>query len=720
MKINYNHIKLFSIQNQSLKDSTNYESDIYVKKNTKLYEFLLKKFPEGFKEAKQVFINGKEIKVENFDIKLKENDLVSVAELPNYEIIFMILINVTIALVMQALFKPKKPYQSKQNSVYSTKQNQIMATLGDSVQVQYGRFRHYPRLIAEPYTFYHNNLQYHLAHTCAGQGDFNINKVYLNDTPINNLVDNSQVQYYFAQGSQSKTSYNEQFKSINSGLSKYLAFTAHKPTELENVSLSPLESGDSERRIGYTILNANNSKINKILASFEFPNGIFGVDEENSDIALDFNIIIGLREIDENDNDLPYFVERYFSETHNRRTPLRKTIVIDIKPGRYKVLIRRTDSKGDKNNNKDCSLVNVVGLEDNAHLEKTNKMSICSFLVKVGSGFSSNSGLKVNLDLTRKNEVIYGKTVSFNTLYDLVKDLWTNPNYGMKNKDLSYLDIREELNEPVNVVFDKKDNAFDQLSSVLKSFGYIIYPYLSHYVIRKEEKIDYRAAIFSSKNTKSISKSIKIQDNKEKVEGVSGKFIPFGELNTETINYPSGMDSYDDTLLLGISDYDTAYDSLVRFYNKKVKQAKTCNIKTDMEGFIPEIGSRIGVSSEYINENISMFGESCINGEVIMTQKYNFKANTTYYFVFDTINNDFYNVMEIIPFTVDTFTDTFIIKDNYMSIDSDVQFIVHIGDKEEVIEDFIITDIKPGEMNDNLNQPLEINIICKEYVESIY
>ena len=180
------------------------------------------------------------------------------------------------------------------------------------------------------------------------------------------------------------------------------------------------------------------------------------------------------------------------------------------------------------------------------------------------------------------------------------------------------------------------------------------------------------------------------------------------------------MDSYDDTLLLGISDYDTAYDSLVRFYNKKVKQAKTCNIKTDMEGFIPEIGSRIGVSSEYINENISMFGESCINGEVIMTQKYNFKANTTYYFVFDTINNDFYNVMEIIPFTADTFTDTFIIKDNYMSIDSDVQFIVHIGDKEEVIEDFIITDIKPGEMNDNLNQPLEVNIICKEYVESIY
>lgn len=727
MKINYNVIQfnteLFNFETinttslNNIKKITKLEENINVKKDTKLYEFLLKKYPEGFKEAKQVFVNGKEIKVENFDIKLKENDLITVAELPNYQILIMILVMIVISIVMYLIMKPKKPYQTAQNSVYSAKQTQIRAAYGDAIQIQYGRFRHYPKMIAEPYTFFYNNEEYHLVHTCCGTGNFNINKIYLNETGIENLLDNTQVQYYFLNGSVNKTGYAERFKDMNVNLKKYLGFTVHKPEELSGIDLNPVES--SNRQIGYTIINANNSKINKILINFDFNQGIFYVSDENQDESAAVNIVIGVREIDENDNELPYYFEKVYSFSKNQRTPFRDTVLIDIKSGRYKIKIIRTDGVR-KNETKNCNLVSVVGIEDKDYLENTKNLAIGSFLVKVGEGFSKSSGLKINVDLTRTQETIYNQVYRFNTLYDLVKDIWTNPTYGMKNIDLSYLDIRAELNEPVNVIFDKKDNAFEQLSAVLKSFGYIIYPYLSHYVIRKEEKIDYRSIIFSSKNTKSITKNIKINDNKERFDGVSGKYMPLGEVNTDTINYPIGKDSYDDTLLLGVSDFITAQKALIRFYNKKTKQLKSCSIKTDLEGFIPEIGSRVGVSNEYINENLSILGESIIDGVVVLQQKYDFKANTDYYFQIDTINNEQFNIMKVVNFPVDTFTDTFEIENNFMSLDSDNAFVVHIGDRIEIIEDYIITDIKPSEMGTSLTEYCEVNLICKEYVESIY
>lgn len=71
---------------------------------------------------------------------------------------------------------------------YSLQAQGNAARLGNVIPVQYGRLRVYPDFAAQPYVEYSNNEQYLYQLLCVGQGEYSIESVQINDSPITSFA----------------------------------------------------------------------------------------------------------------------------------------------------------------------------------------------------------------------------------------------------------------------------------------------------------------------------------------------------------------------------------------------------------------------------------------------------------------------------------------------------------------------------------------------------
>jgi hypothetical protein len=705
---------------ENIIDSTNYNyEEVEVSNGTKLYQVLLDYYPLGFDVESSVLINKKEIKLQDYDIELNQNDIIIVNSFPEYNFLIMIAINIVISLIISYLFKPKEPDITQSRSIYSMNVNQIEAKLGEPIQIQYGTIRQYPKLIAPGYKIYSGNEEFSLLHTCVGVGNYNILETFIGETNVNNFT-NSKLNTFTKKIGSKLTFLDELKTNFNTatGINKdFFAVITHKPAEISSINLDELN-----QELGYSVINARKTMIEKILINFEFSQGIYGTHEEtdwlgNAQIVenpetASFQII--MTEINDEDAETGFKYTENFSITQQTRSLYRESKIFYVKEGRYKIYIKRTDATG-ATAVKKCSIQNVIGMEKDIGLEKSDNLTLTSFLVRTSQELSLNSELQININSVREYDI----NGSYTTLYDFVRDVWTNPVYGM-NESLEYLDIREQLDETVSLVLDKKENAFDTMSSVLKSFGYRIYPYLNKFVIKKEAAQLYRSIIFSNKNCKDVQFSYKLQNDDEQVKGVKSRYLKAGDINFSNYYFPDDISilDYDETVLIGVDNEAQAKKISTFLYDKKTKILKNCQLTTDLEGLIPEIGQRVGVATEYIDNFITAEAREITGSVITLNQNVKFLSSKTYYVLIETESNTVYNVMQLKPFLVDSFTDT--IELLYDSLVIDETFFVSIGDRIEVVEDYVISSIQPSGMNENIGQSVEVKLVLSEYIESIY
>lgn len=70
---------------------------------------------------------------------------------------------------------------------YSLQAQGNAARLGQPIPVQYGRLRVYPDFAAQPYVEYSNNEQFLYQLLCIGQGEYDVEAIQINETPIANF-----------------------------------------------------------------------------------------------------------------------------------------------------------------------------------------------------------------------------------------------------------------------------------------------------------------------------------------------------------------------------------------------------------------------------------------------------------------------------------------------------------------------------------------------------
>ena len=170
-----------------------------------LVQYLVEHHPSGFEIPCDISVNDVKIEVENYDIKLKKDDVIVLLFRPGATIVgakggWAILVNVIAAVAasyaigkifspslpnLQATDSPKNSGQD--SSTYSLNSQQNRAQRGGIIPIIYGRVRTFPALITQPYFRYEDNEEYLYQTMCIGQGRFNLHEVMISDTTSDHI-----------------------------------------------------------------------------------------------------------------------------------------------------------------------------------------------------------------------------------------------------------------------------------------------------------------------------------------------------------------------------------------------------------------------------------------------------------------------------------------------------------------------------------------------------
>jgi hypothetical protein len=183
---------------------------------TRVIEVLKKHFPKGFDSKTKILLNDDQLLFEDYDIKLRPKDSISVLIYPKGAETGAgaLLGGLTTGLAItagltdfltrsaQEIFTPDIPslpvpdlpsgIKSPGGNAYNLRAQSNIARLGEPIPTQYGKFKWYPDLAAAPYYNYVNNEKFIYQLFCLGWGQFDIETVRLGQ---NNLDSDSYRLY---------------------------------------------------------------------------------------------------------------------------------------------------------------------------------------------------------------------------------------------------------------------------------------------------------------------------------------------------------------------------------------------------------------------------------------------------------------------------------------------------------------------------------------------
>ena len=181
-------------------------------KHDRLIDYLQKYHPNGFEKPCNITINQKEIDLDDYDVKLKDDDVVVLIHHQGVSAAMVgvalgwgsvaswagaIIANMAIGMLLSRIFAPSMPNSQsslgtrnsagKASSVYSLNSQQNEAKIGEVIPIIYGKVRTYPALISPPYARYEENEEYLYQLMCIGQGKFSINDLLISDTNVQEI-----------------------------------------------------------------------------------------------------------------------------------------------------------------------------------------------------------------------------------------------------------------------------------------------------------------------------------------------------------------------------------------------------------------------------------------------------------------------------------------------------------------------------------------------------
>lgn len=179
-----------------------------VEPGTQIIEFLQEHFPSGFNGHLRVFAGVEEIQIDDLDRVIGEEELITLLVMPAggafiaaaLPYVIQALVAVAIGFVLNLIFKPSAPNAAKEEAespVYSLNASRNAARLGDPITCHYGTVSFPPDFAAAPYIFYYegSNDMYVDELLCLGHGQFDVQQVYIGDTPVTSIEPGS-VRYW--------------------------------------------------------------------------------------------------------------------------------------------------------------------------------------------------------------------------------------------------------------------------------------------------------------------------------------------------------------------------------------------------------------------------------------------------------------------------------------------------------------------------------------------
>ena len=477
-----------------------------------------------------------------------------------------------------------------QSPTYSLQAQGNSARLGNPIPVIYGRHLIYPDFAAQPYYRYQNNVQYVYQLHCIGQGNYNVEQIRIEDTPVGSF---KEITY----------------KVINPGESNTL-FDEDVVTSAE-VAGQELVKGEI---CGGFVLNPTESVINKIEIDVAFQRGLYYANDSGNLNQKTIQWRVDARLIDDEDNALgSWFTLGTETVTDATVNGIYKTYTYSVAQGRYEVRATRLDDKD--NSSRAGHEIRWVSAKGYVVSDKNyGNVTLLAVIMKATDNLSQRSSRLINCVVTRKlktwtpNGGWSGLTATRSIAWALADIL--KADYGAKLTDKSIdlnalykLDQKwNSRGDTFNAVFDSKLTVYEALSRVAKVGRAVAF--IQGGIVRfvRDEPKTIPVALFGPRNIVKNTLSIQyIMPSEDTADSVCVQYFSEKTWKTSEVTGTFSGSTSDKTAiveLFGCTNKDQAlreavYMALANRYRRRI-----VTFTTELEGLIPTYGDLIAITHD--------------------------------------------------------------------------------------------------------------------------
>lgn len=500
-------------------------------------------------------------------------------------------------MLINALVPPPKPTLngtsytvSSQSPTYSLQAQGNQARLGNPIPVIYGRHLVYPDFASQPYYEYIDNEQYVYQLHCIGQGEYDIEKIMIEDTPISSF---KEITYEILPPNTKNTMFAEDVVTS---------------TEISGQELL------KDEIIGPFILNPSETTVSKIGIDVAFQRGLYYANDNGSMSDKSVNWKVEARKIDDEDNALgEWFVlgqETFSSNSHNA---IYKTYNYDVENARYEVRATRLDEKDTSSRaGHEIRWTSAKGFINAEH--EYGNVTMIALKMQATNNLSQRSSRLLNCVVTRKlpqwtPEKGWSEPVPTNSIAWALADV-LKAEYGAKLDDsridldtLLYLDgIWQSRGDTFNAVFDSKLTVFEALSRIAKCGRAVAF--LQGGIVRfvRDEPKTIPVALFSPRNIIKNSLSIQyIMPSEDTADSVTVEYFSDKTWKTTEITgvLPESTSENTATVeLFGCTNKEQALREALYMAAANRYRRRIVSFMTELDGLIPTYGDLVAITHD--------------------------------------------------------------------------------------------------------------------------
>lgn len=478
-----------------------------------------------------------------------------------------------------------------QSPTYSLQAQGNQARLGNPIPVIYGRHLIYPDFASTPYYKYVNNEQYVYQLHCIGQGEYDVEQIRIEDTPISSF---EEITYQIIPPGGQNTLFEEDVVTSAEVAGQEL---------LKNQITGPF------------VLNPAETVINKIEIDVAFQRGCYYANDNGGMDNKTIQWRIAARSIDDEDNALGNWVTLGTeSITSNNHNAMYKTYTYSVSTGRYEVRSTRLDAKDTSSRaGHEIRWASAKGYIISN--KDYGNVTLLAITMRATDNLSQRSSRMVNCIVTRKlptwtptsgwsATAIPTRSIAW-ALADILK-----ADYGAKLADknidleaLAQLDQTwTERGDTFNGVFDSKLTVYEALSRCAK-VGRAI-PFIQGGIVRfvRDEPKSIPVAMFGPRNITKNSLSIQyVMPSEDTADSVCVQYFSDKTWKTSEVVGSFAGSASDKTAtveLFGCTNKEQAlreatYMALANRYRRRI-----VTFTTELEGLIPSYGDPIAITHD--------------------------------------------------------------------------------------------------------------------------
>ncbi|WP_175796326.1 host specificity factor TipJ family phage tail protein [Burkholderia anthina] len=537
------------------------------------------------------------------------------------------------ALVPQARVNPNVTGTTT-SPTYGLQSRGNQARLLDAIPVIYGRMKTTPDLASQSYTEFVGNEQYLYQLFCVTQGRFQIEKILIGDTPIENF---GEIDYEVVDPNRPVTLFPDNVVTS---------------TEVAGIELkAPNDSGDW---VGPFSASSAGSMANYIGIDLVLPSGLFYANDDGSLGSLALSFEAQARQIDDAGNAVSDWIGLDSRELKmSTSQPQQMSFRYGVTAGRYEVRMRRTT-----NLNTDSRAQNRVqwtGMR--AYLPSGRyygNVTLIAIRARATNNLNNNSAHDVNVIGTRMLPVWNGSSWSAErptrSIAWAVADACRNGDYGAALADGRIdLDTLLELDatwtsrgDEFNGVFDTKGIFWDALTTICAA-GRAMPMYSGAVVsVVRDELKTVRTAMFTP--ARMLPGSLQIQYSFNSIDTPDSVEVQYFDKDVwqwqSVMCVPTGSAGANPATvkMVGVTDRNQAWrEGIYKAYANR-DQRKQVSFSTELDGLIPQYGAMIGVSHDLPRWGISGTVDGEENGVVFVDQLLEWTDGAQHYVYFSRAN----------------------------------------------------------------------------------